>query len=155
MKYMFGLALLLLLSCPAVAGPAEDETAATTLMNEYLESVATLDPHRASAHFNEPFMFVTATNTNAFATRAEVEAWLKPGYSQLKDRGYARSYWAPLRVKALASGVVIASTRFVRYKTDGSELETLGATYLLRNTNDGWRIVVLTPHPASAALSLE
>ena len=155
MKHMFSLALLLLLNCPASAGPAEDEGAATKLMNEYLEYVATLDPHRASAHFNEPFMLVTTTNTNALATRADVETWLKPGYSQLKARGYARSDWALLKVKALASGVVIASTRFVRYKTDGSELETLGATYPLRNTNDGWRSVVLTPHPASAALSLQ
>lgn len=155
MKHLFSFTLLLILSSSAVAGPTEDEAAATKLMNEYLESIATLDAHRVSAHFNEPFMLVTAANTNALATRADVEAWLKPAYSQLKDRGYARSDWAPLRVKALSNGVVIASARFVRYKNDGSELETLGATYLLRNTNDGWRIVVLTPHPASTALSLQ
>ena len=155
MKRILGLTLLLLFSCFAVAGPAEDEAAATQLMNEYRDSFASLDAHRTSMHFNEPFMVVTAASTSSFATRLDVEEWFKPPLSQLKDRGYGRSEWAPLRVKALGSGVVIASGRAIRYKADGSELETVGATYLLRSTKDGWRIAVITLHPASMALALQ
>ena len=155
MKRLFGLTLLLLISSFAVAGPAEDEAAATQLMNEYRDSYISLDAHRIATHFNEPCMFVTAASTNAFATRAEVQAWLTPALLRLRERGYGRSEWAPLRVKALGSGVVIASARAIRYKPDGSELETLGATYLLRSTNDGWRIAVVTLHPASMALPLQ
>jgi ketosteroid isomerase-like protein len=155
MKHMLALVLLLLVSASAVAGAPEDEAAATRLMTEYLNAFVSLDADRASTYFNEPFMFVTAANTSAFATRAEVAAWLKPGLSQLKERGYARSEWAPLRVKALGDGVVIASARAIRYKTDGTELETIGATYLVRRATDGWRIAVLTAHPASMALPLQ
>lgn len=155
MKYLFGLVLALFLSCPAGAGPVEDEAEASSFMNEYLDSVATLDTHRVSLHFNEPFMFVTAANTGVFAAHADVEAWLRPQYSQLKSKDYGRSEWAPLRVKALGSGVVIASARFVRYKIDGSALEDGGSTYLLRKTSGGWRIAAQTPHSPSAALPLQ
>ena len=155
MKRTIGLTVLLLLTSLAVARPAEDEAAATQLMNEYRDSFISLDAQRTSMHFNEPFMVVTAASTSVFATHAEFEASLKPEFSRLKSLGFARSEYAPLRIKALADGVVIASARTTRYKTDGSELETIGATYLLRSTKEGWRIAVVTPHPASRALPLQ
>jgi hypothetical protein len=35
----------------------------------------------------------------------------------------------------------------VRHKTDGSELETIGATYVLRKTEGEWKIAVVMGHP--------
>jgi ketosteroid isomerase-like protein len=155
MKMLFGLALAMALIAPAAAGPAEDEADVTRMMQEYLVSFVTLDAHRIAAHFNEPFVFIWANGTAALATRDDLEAWLKPGYVQLKARGYARSEWTQLRARTLGNGVVIVSAAIVRYKTDGSVLETLGSTYLLRKGTEGWKIAAQVPHAADAALVLK
>jgi ketosteroid isomerase-like protein len=41
----------------------------------------------------------------------------------------------------------LASAVFVRHKTDGSELETIGVTYVLRKTEGEWKIAVNMRHP--------
>jgi ketosteroid isomerase-like protein len=50
-------------------------------------------------------------------------------------------------VKLLDQTTALASAVFVRHKTDGSELETIGATYVLRKTEGEWKIAVVTRHP--------
>jgi ketosteroid isomerase-like protein len=50
-------------------------------------------------------------------------------------------------VKLLDQTTALASTVFVRHKTDGSELETIGATYVLRKTEGEWKIAVVTRNP--------
>ena len=50
-------------------------------------------------------------------------------------------------MKLLNQTTALASAVFVRHKTDGSELETVGATYLLRKTEGEWKIAVVTGHP--------
>ena len=86
MKRTIGLTVLLRLTSLAVARPAEDEAAATQLINEYRDSFISLDAQRTSMHFNEPFMVVTAASTSVFATHADFEASLKPEFSRLKPR---------------------------------------------------------------------
>ena len=63
-------------------------------------------------------------------------------------------------IYALASGggragVAVVSTRTVRYKADGQELERIGFTYLLRKTNEGWKIAVLVGHDPANVLRLD
>ena len=96
-----------------------------------------------------------ATTSVSLATRADVESWLTPVLVKLKERGYARSDWSQLQVKVVSNGVAIASAMFIRYKTDGAELERLGATYVLRKTGDGWKIAVIVLHEPSNVLKLE
>jgi hypothetical protein len=67
----------------------------------------------------------------------------------LKEHGYSHSKWVELHVKLLGKSVALASAIFTRYKTDGSEMATLGATYLLRKNDGDWKIAVINPHPAS------
>jgi hypothetical protein len=54
-----------------------------------------------------------------------------------------------LHVKLLGKTAALASGVFIRYKTDGSELATLGGTYLLRKNDNDWKVAVVTVHPAS------
>ncbi len=58
-------------------------------------------------------------------------------------------------VKLFGNGIAIVSTAAVRYKADGSVLESLGVTYLPRNALTEWKIAVLTPHSPETALSLQ
>ena len=143
------------LSGSCVAGPLEDEAGALAFMNDYVASFKHLDVRLTARHFHEPLTVVTGQGVTTFSTQAEVAAWYQPMFATLAARKYGASEWAPLRLKALSDGVVIASARAIRYRVDGSELETVGATYLLRNTPEGWRIAVISPHPASSALALQ
>jgi ketosteroid isomerase-like protein len=39
----------------------------------------------------------------------------------------------------------------VRYRAGGAEMERAGISYLLRKTDDGWKIAVMVLHGAPAA----
>jgi len=47
------------------------------------------------------------------------------------------------------------STQTVRYKTDGQELEKVGFTYVLRKTNEGWKVAALVGHDPTSVLRLD
>ena len=78
---------------------------------------------------------------------SEIEAFYEGLQRDLRPRGYSHSTVSELHVKLLDQTRALASAVFVRYKTDGSELETIGATYLLRKTEGEWKIAVVMGHP--------
>ena len=78
-------------------------------------------------------------------TRSEIEARYGAYLRGLRERGYSHSTWSELHVKLLDQ-IALASGVFVRHKTDGSELETIGATYVLRKTEGEWKIAVVIRH---------
>ncbi len=58
-------------------------------------------------------------------------------------------------MKILARDIALVSAIFVRYRADGSELETGGNTYLLHKTEADWKIVVITSHPPTNVVKAE
>ena len=155
MKLLLCLSLLLSFAVPARAAGEEDRVAATQALVDYFNAVITLDTQRVSQYCNEPFMYLDSARSSSFATRSDVEAWLKPGFAALKERGYGRSEWPQLQVKVLGNGVALASALIVRYKVDGTEMSRAGATYFMRKTQDGWKLVSLTVHDTSTVLKLD
>ena len=81
-------------------------------------------------------------------TTADVEKFYGAALQDLKERGYSHSDLLEVHVRLLGTTVALVSSLFKRYKTDGSELATLGGTYLLRKTDGVWKIAVLIGHPA-------
>jgi len=156
MKLLTSVLLSLLIAFGAWgAGEDGDKAAATNALLDYINAFMTLDAKHTASYFDEPFMRVSATTSVSLATRADVESWLNPFLAKLKERGYARSDLPQLQIKLVSNGVAIASAMFIRYKTDGAELERLGATYVLRKTGDGWKIAVIVLHEPSNVLKLE
>lgn len=145
----------LIISSSSVAATDDDRAAAVQAFKDYVAAVGTLEPQRVAPHYHEPLMFVAAAGARALATRADIEAWLTPVFARLKERGYARSDWAELQSKLLSNGVAVVSTQTVRYKTDGQPMETLGFTYVLRKTKEGWKVAVLIGHDAANVLRLD
>ena len=155
MKFLLSALLVFALAAPAHAAGDEDKAAATQALIDYFNAVITLDTQRVVRYCHEPFTFVSTGLARSLVTRADLDSWLKPGFAALKERGYARSEWPQLNVKLLSNGVAIASALIVRYKTDGQEMERVGATYLLRKTDDGWKVAVLAAHDASNVPKLD
>jgi hypothetical protein len=70
-------------------------------------------------------------------------------------QGYAKTQWIDLGVKLLGQSYAIASGTYVRSKTDGSELNRSGGTYLLNKVDGVWKIGVNVGYPTKDAFKLE
>jgi ketosteroid isomerase-like protein len=134
----------------------ESERAAVerTLLS-YAEAFNRGELSSISQHCNVPFVVVAPQAVRTFATTAEVEMFFDGILRDLRERGYSHSKWMELHVKFLGKTVALASAVFTRYKTDGSELATLGGTYLLSKHEGDWKIAVVTVHPASDVARLD
>jgi len=85
---------------------------------------------------------------------SEVESLLAAMMSALQRRGYGRSEIADMSVNRVSNSGAVVSVRRIRYRTDGSELERLGETYMLREVDRDWKIVAAMVHDPGAILAL-
>ena len=99
-------------------------------------------------HCNAPFVAILPQEVRVLPTAADVEKFFGAARQDLKERGYSHSELLEVHVRLLGATVALVSSLFTRYKTDGSVLATLGATYVLRKTDGVWKIAVITVHPA-------
>ena|SRR5665213_1807837 len=134
---------------------SRNESSVLKTYEEYLLASFSLDEKRVATYYNEPFMFVSAEKTVTVATRAEAEAFLKPGFKALQQSGYAKTEFPILRSQSLGKGLAIISGMGIRFKTDGVQLASFGITYIWRQAPDGWKLAVMTVHDAAIVLRLE
>jgi ketosteroid isomerase-like protein len=98
-------------------------------------------------YVSNPLVVVSQKEVRVLPTAADVETFYRAVLQGLKERGYSHSKLLEVNVRLLGTGVALVSIVTKRYKTDGSELETLGFTYLFRKTEGVWKIAVITGHP--------
>ena len=121
---------------------------------EYLLASYSLDAKRVAAYYDEPFMFVSAARTVTVATRVDVEAFLRPGFKDLQQAGYAKTEFPELKSHSLGKGLAVISGRGIRFTADGRELSTFGITYIWRSLPDGWKLAIMTVHDPKKFLPL-
>ena len=124
-----------------------EKAAVDHVLSDYSDAFVRGDLHAVSQHCNVPFVVVSSQGVRVLPTASEIETWYGGIIRDLKERGYSHSVRSELHVKLLDQTTALASAVFVRYRTDGSELATIGATYILRKTEGDWKIAVVTPHP--------
>lgn len=162
MKRPFAITLSIVILVMISAKSAEaqsDKTAITQTMNDYFASFADLGPAfdmgRALSFFHEPSMLITTTRASTYPTRSDVEkGWVKAFVARQRERGYARQE-VRLHVRQMSSSVALASTEIVRYKAGGELLERIGSSYVLRRTNEGWKIAAVITHDPDTVVPLE
>ena len=121
-----------------------EKTAVDHALRDYNDAFGRGDLSAIGQHCNVPFVRISPQGVKVCPTMSEIEAGYAGVLVDLRARGYSHSTWSELHIKLLDQTTALASTVFVRHKTDGSELETIGATYVLRKTEGEWKIVVLT-----------
>lgn len=67
---------------------------------------------------------------------------------QARSRGYHRTDISRLAVRTLAANVAALEGVFVRYDAAQEEIARFGFTYIVRQTDGRWRIVVAVAHDA-------
>ena len=137
----------------ASASPPNESDVLKTY-EEYLLASFSLDAKRVATYYDEPFMYVSAARTVTAATRADVEAFLSPGFKDLKQAGYAKTEFPELKLQSLGKGLAVISGRGIRVTADRKELVTFGVTYIWRNLPDGWKLAVMTVHDPKKLLPL-
>ena len=125
-----------------------EKAAVDRAWRDYVEAFSRGDLSTVVQHCNVPFVVIRPQDVRVLPTTADVEKSYGAALQNLKERGYSHSELLEVHVRLLGATVALVSSVFKRYKTDGSELATLGATYLLRKTDGGWKIAVVTGHPA-------
>jgi ketosteroid isomerase-like protein len=125
---------------------AGDRDAITQTYTDYFRAFQTLNPDAVVPYYHVPFLAISPQGVAVMTTTEEVRALFATMLNALRARDYARSEWEDLQVKPLSAQTALVSARVLRYATGGRELERFGATYVLRKTDAGWKIVVITVH---------
>jgi hypothetical protein len=120
--------------------------AVTRVLAEYYRAFSTLTAEAILPYFHEPSMMVGPLGVFALPTGTSVHAAFTNIMDGLRARDYGRSDLSKLKVDRLSATSVLASGVAIRYKADGEELERVGVTYLLQNTNGLWKIAVTIIH---------
>jgi ketosteroid isomerase-like protein len=124
-----------------------EKTAVDHALHDYNEAFGRGDLSAIGQHCNVPFVSISPQGVKVVPTMSEIEAGYGGVLRDLRERGYSHSTWSELHIKLLDQTTALASVVAVRHKTDGSELETIGATYVLRKTEGEWKISVVIRHP--------
>jgi hypothetical protein len=98
------------------------------------------DSAAALAFYGEPTLIILPNDVVLLTTRADVEAFFDKFVASLKSSGYSHSKLGDHRVKLLNSTTALYSTVAICMKTDGTEMQRSGFTYVLHKSNAGWRI---------------
>jgi ketosteroid isomerase-like protein len=122
------------------------------VLTDYLEALNQNDVTRAARHCAPPLTMVLGDRVVAASTMPEIVIAYTTMLAALRARGCARSEWTEIHVHNLANNLVLASGRATRYKTDGSVLEQIGATYLMRKVGGLWKLSVLVAHDPDAII---
>jgi ketosteroid isomerase-like protein len=123
------------------------KTAVDHALRDYNDTFGRGDVSAIGQHCNVPFVVISSQEVKVLPTMSDIEARYAGILRDLRERGYSHSTRSELHVKLLDQTTALASAVFVRHKTDGSELETIGVTYVLRKTEGEWKIAVVMRHP--------
>ena len=116
------------------------------LFTGYFSDFSNLDLKAIVSYFHNPCTFIVPQGVLVFSSASEVEGFWGPRFDDLKAQGFGHTERAEANIKVLTGDTAIANSLAVRYTKDGSELERRGATFVLRKTGDGWKIVTRIHH---------
>lgn len=70
----------------------------------------------------------------------------------LKAQGVRKISWVDINVHMIDKNLAIASNTAARYLENGDEFNRVGVTYMMRKTNDEWRITSFMVHDADGVI---
>lgn len=99
-------------------------------------------------YVHRPCTVITRRGAYVLADRGEIVSAFTSVQRDLRARGCERTDRGDVRVRMLDDRLARAHRMAVRFDGDDRELERTGTTYVLRRTDEGWRIAVLVEHEA-------
>ena len=110
------------------------------LMGDYVALIGNDDTRLAAAFYEEPASIVGPKVFLLLLTKTDVVKFLDSLQLTARPLGYAKSTLEYLATRMLNSEMALCSAITARWRADGSEMQKVGATYLLRRGTEGWKI---------------
>ena len=151
-KTMLHVALALLggSTIPASAQSLNQEALEAEISVAWEEYVRAFSERRtafiADQVYATPTYSFDANGVQVLMAASEVRAGFESLLASLAAQGYQRSETRSANICVLNDVAAVVSVEFVRYRTDGTVLSELAATYLFARTTGGWRIVAQIGH---------
>jgi Domain of unknown function (DUF4440) len=120
--------------------------------SRYADAFQTLEPRATLQYLHVPCTFIDTSGVRVMCSADEVEAFLAKVMLGLSRRGFVRSELTGAIVRLMNQTTALLTVRRVRYEATGQQLETVGETYTLHRSDDGWKIVVAIVHDSTATL---
>ena len=140
-------------AAPSATSGSETD-AIDAVLSGYYDSFGR-DSAAASAFYGEPSLIVTPNQLISLSTRTDIEAFLDKAAASLKRGGFSHSTLINRRIKLLSSTTALCGGVAIRMKTDGTEMERTGFTYLLQKGSAGWRMHEIIPTDADKLISAD
>jgi ketosteroid isomerase-like protein len=115
-------------------------------VRSYAQAFETLEPQRVVPYYDEPSLIISPEGSVALPAHADVQAIFERLMGDLRKQGYASSELAQLEEARWSDTLAMVTGRVIWRKADGAELRRFEAAYILRKTNDAWRIAVAAFH---------
>lgn len=125
------------------------------VLDAYHEAFDEGEAGEVSPYVHRPCTVITRWGAYVLADRGEIVSAFTSVQRDLRARGCVRIERRDVRVRVLDDRLARARALSVRFQEEDRELERTASTYVLRRTDEGWRIAVLVEHdpedaPASA-----
>ena len=135
---------------------ATEKTAVEQVYRDYVAAFsADDDPRKAAAYCLEPTMLVGPRLVRVLNSTTETEKWIVEIRSSMRSRGVADVVIDQLNVKLLGQNIALLSATYRRRAKDGAVLDTAAGSYILRKSDQGWKIATVTPHPPEDFIKLD
>jgi uncharacterized protein (TIGR02246 family) len=144
--------LLVLASWPGMVSAGAPEEAVKDVLQAYEQAWSRHDAGAVAGFYFEPAMRIAKGGPIVRATRAEQQAFFDGFLRSLVDRGYDRSRWEEIEVRLLDPHTAIASGIALRYRSDGTVFDRVAVTYALRESPEGWKIIMPATHSPDSVL---
>ena len=132
----------------------EPEQEVDQLFDDYFRDFGNLDLEAIVGYFHLPCMFTTQVGVFVFTTTAEVDAFWRPRFDDLKSQDFGHTERGEASIKVLADDTAIASSLATRFNKEGKQMERRGADFTVRKTDDCWKIVALIHHSPDNIIKL-
>jgi hypothetical protein len=110
----------------------------TKLVTRYAEGFAG-DPVLTVEFYAEPMIYIGTDRVSVIASKQDAIAFVEGILARLRPRGFSHSTIESCFVRMLHPSIALCAVAGTRRRADGSELERIGATYLLTG-NPTWKI---------------
>jgi len=132
---------------------AAEKAVVDRTFRDYHAAYSQGDPKKIASYFNEPMMITNVGKV--MSTTAEAEERATEFVAEQRARGIVEIFQERLEVKLLGPSMAIVSSIVQRRNKDGAALEVGGGSYLLRKSNNGWKITAITAYPPADFVKLE
>lgn len=96
--------------------------------------------------YRDKVMLVTNNGSQTVLTAAEMDQRVVVFLDNLKQQGVAKVQWESQNITRLDTNLAVVKNVAIRFASDNSVVNRVGATYLIQNGPNGWKIAAFSIH---------